>query len=367
MDDRRLATGWERDDVKTKWKLFELGQLPGTWWESWDRLNDQHASSHPLLSSHMVRALVRHFPGAGMRFAEWSDGATPRIQTIVQPAGRGRWAVFAPPQAPIAPLVFARSLANTSPGVLRRMMAAMPRALALGIPYQDPEFTLAPTTKSGAYTHQSLGTTIAVVAPDGFDAYWNARPRDLRQNMRRYTKRIERDGLVLTLRTITDSRLIGDAVDRFGEVESLGWKGKEGTALHPANAQGRFYRDLLSGFATLGRATAFELWFGEQLAASRLLISSSSMYVMLKTTYLEEFRQYAPGRILLHQSLQHLLSGDGTRRIEFYTRANTDMLAWSTESREMYSLTYYRFPLIAAVAKWRSRAAAADAAGADQR
>src|SRR5690606_19533647 len=126
---------------------------------------------------------------------------------------------------PIAPLVFARSLSDEGKRVLRDLLTCLPRALVLRIPYQDPHHSLVPMATSAAFMHVSLGVTMAVEAPDGFDAYWNARSRDLRQNMRRYMKRVEREGFMPAIRAVVDSGSIGDAVDRFGELESLGWKG----------------------------------------------------------------------------------------------------------------------------------------------
>lgn len=340
---------------RSTWALFGQEQLPATWWDSWDHLNDGSLDAHPLLSATMVRALVAHFATGKLRFAQLRNGARPVAQTLVQATAAGRWTIFAPSQSPVAPLVFDRSIAG-EPRLVHSLLARLsPAALALQVPYQDPTYTLLPANPDSCVEHQMLGNTMAIAAPDGFEQYWSARPRDLRQNVRRYTKRAETNGLPVAFTTTGDPESIGAAVDRFGELESLGWKGKEGTALHPDNAQGRFYREMLTEFATKGRAQAFELHLGDRLAASRLMIESPMMRVMLKTTYAEDLRQYAPGRILLYLSLEKLLSDKSSPRVEFYTRANADMLSWATETRELHSSTIYRFPLLASFSAWRAR------------
>jgi hypothetical protein len=141
---------------------------------------------------------------------------------------------------------------------------------------------------------------------------------------------------------VTESGRIGEAVDRYGLLESEGWKGRDGTALHPQNVQGRLYRELLETFAQQGNAVAYELYAGEQLAASRLMISGPSMHVMLKTTYKESLRQHAPGRLLLYLALEDLLKPQQSRPVEFFTRANQDLLIWATGTRELVTSTIYR-------------------------
>ena len=66
------------------------------------------------------------------------------------------------------------------------------------------------------------------------------------------------------------------AVDRYGALESRGWKGAQGTAVRHDNEQGRFYDAVMSNFARDGCAHVYELYLGEQLAASRLLVSNGN-------------------------------------------------------------------------------------------
>jgi len=348
-----------------RWFMLTERRLPADWWDTWDRLNGSSMEFHPLLASSMVKELVAHFGERTLRFAELRSGKRTLAQTIVHGTAVGRWTLFAPSQAPIAPFVFDRSISGNSRHIYTLLTGLIP-ALALHVPYQDPLYSLLPPNPTPRITHQHLGTTIAISAPEGFEPYWSTRPRDLRQNVRRYMKRAESNGLSVSLEVSADPESIGKAVDRFGELESQGWKGREGTALHPENAQGRFYRKLLTTLAAAGQAWAFELRLGQQLAASRLLIGGPTMYVMLKTTYAEELRQYAPGRILLHLCLADLLNrNDGPRRVEFYTRANADMLSWGTHTREMFSATLYRFPLLATLSTWRARRCSNDLTTSD--
>ena len=64
--------------------------------------------------------------------------------------------------------------------------------------------------------------------------------------------------------------------------------------------------------------------------------------VILKTTYDEEFSNYATGRILLYRTAQHVFENRISSRIDFYTNATRDQLEWATGSREMYNLSIYK-------------------------
>lgn len=53
-----------------------------------------------------------------------------------------------------------------------------------------------------------------------------------------------------TLTCVTDPAGVAAALADYGALESAGWKAGTGTAIHPDNAQGRFYRRMLEAFCT---------------------------------------------------------------------------------------------------------------------
>jgi CelD/BcsL family acetyltransferase involved in cellulose biosynthesis len=79
------------------------------------------------------------------------------------------------------------------------------------------------------------------------------------------------------------------------------------------------------------------------------------MAIALKTSYDENYKQQAPGRLLLRKVLERCHALWPGRCFEFYTNATPDQLAWATERREMLNLTVYRRPIWARVAAWRRR------------
>lgn len=140
------------------------------------------------------------------------------------------------------------------------------------------------------------------------------------------------------------------AVVRYANLEHRGWKGAAGTALEPGSTQTRFYSDLLVAAAQRGQASVHEMWVGDTLAASRLLMRSEHMTVILKTTFDEGLRKYAPGRLLLAEVLRVAHDNGSGHAVEFYTDASADQLSWATGSRCIYDLRLYRAGPVGAAA-----------------
>ncbi|MBA4152676.1 MAG: hypothetical protein C0509_08945 [Acinetobacter sp.] len=122
-------------------------------------------------------------------------------------------------------------------------------------------------------------------------------------------------------------------IARFGEMESAGWKGLNGSAVHADNVQGHFYAEVMRRFAERGRATVYELYFNDALVAMQLCIASPGMLVLLKTTYDESQASFSPGRLLLHALLEKEFAEKRVGEIEFYTNADSEQLAWATHER----------------------------------
>jgi Acetyltransferase (GNAT) domain len=324
------------------WDIVPVARVTDSDWESWDALNRSACAGHPLLTAVMARCLLAHFGHEGLMFASLRLGHRTLGHAVLARTSFGEWSVFCPDQAPLALIVLdpaARADAATLPCLLRSLPGL---ALALSVPLQDEPFSALPAEHRSTTETQPWGTTIAVQSDNGFDEYWTHRSRDLRKNIRRYMNRAEEAAMGPRLVTIDHSDELAEAVNRYALLESQGWKGSAGTALHPDNVQGAFYRSLLREFAVRGQAATYELYMRDRLAAARLLIGGANMQVILKTTYDETLKQYAPGRLLLYLLLQKLLTARTASRVEFYTRANQDSLAWATHRRPIVNASIFR-------------------------
>src|SRR5204862_5121764 len=139
--------------------------------------------------------------------------------------------------------------------------------------------------------------------------------------------RMEREGGRLV--EIGDAASMAQAVAEHGRLESAGWKGQTGTAIHADNVQGRFYREALERFATTDAARVYQLHLGGRVIASQLAIQQNRMMVLLKTAHDESFAAYSPGRLLDYLMLERLFEQRSVSVVEFYTKASSEDARWS--------------------------------------
>ncbi|MGR8920877.1 MAG: GNAT family N-acetyltransferase, partial [Gammaproteobacteria bacterium] len=303
----------------------------------WDDLNVRHCGAHPLLDGRFIEATCRHFAERPVfRLCARKGGAT--FATLLEQRRTGVMASFSPSQNPLVPMIASDSSKIGVADIFRALPAS---CLRLDLYNVDPLLADFRHWQADAAEVVPTGVTISVSGRPAFEDYWARRPKQLRKNIRKALAGAE-DKFEVSFRVYGEPGDVLAGLERYGDLESRGWKGREGTAIHAANAQGRFYGDLLDGFARAGGANVFELWFGGQLVASRLTISSSNMLVILKTTYDEDYAEWSPGRLLLYRCLEHLLDTGSYDTIEFYTRANRDQLAWADDSREIVNISLYR-------------------------
>lgn len=304
----------------------------------WDRLHRELAAGHAMLDGDFVDGLLRHFGAGGVWLAVARSDGKPVAMLLLNARGRrlGVWSSFMPAQTQIGPCLL-------PPGIdLGGLLAALPGyASELDLLCNDPQFGDLRQLPERPVRSQPHALTMSIAMRSGFDEYWAQRPRKLIQNMRRYVRRLHSEGQE-RLVILTAPEAMPAAVARYAELESAGWKGREGTAVRMHQPQGRFYGDVMRQFAARGEARVYELWLGDRLLASRMLLARGPMVVMLKTTYDEQAERFAPGRILLLRTLEDLFKRMPGGVIEFYTDAQPDLLAWSTSQRWINHVSVYR-------------------------
>ncbi|MCV2364571.1 GNAT family N-acetyltransferase [Paucibacter sp. DJ1R-11] len=324
------------------WQIHRIHRELGQFAEAWDALNCRSFHDHPMLSSKFVNSLLQHFSRGDELICIHKDQAEVNAMCIVHRHMAGLWATFLPSQAQIAPSLLPDiSMVHD---LLRRLPAP---AWSIDLLCIDSAFTKLSGSPNPKIRRIEHARTISIPMTGGFEDYWNHRPKKLASNMRRYLRRSQEETTKTDFRVITAPEEIEAAVLRYAELEASGWKGEEGTALAPDNQQFHFYREVMYKHAVRQKALIFELWFESTLVASRLVILRSESVVFLKTTYKETHARLAPGRILLQLVIQTLFERYPGRKIEFYTNADNDLLAWGVTSRHIVHLSLVRHAMIA--------------------
>lgn len=318
-------------------RIYPIHKYPGSLWENWDLLNERYCNAHPLLQSRFVQLLIKHFPAELEILTDYENGKCSTLVLLEAPNGLIQRA-YHPAQSQIALLLAPQNLGKRFN--LDKTKVSK-NVLKLDLFSIDPKYQRSAVEIPGLeLAVKSTNTAIAVT--DCFSDYWAKRPRNLRKNMSRYRNRVSKTLGGYTFKVLTDLQDISDAVDRYGLLESKGWKGVSDTALHPDNAQGHFYREIMESFARSENAYVFELWTNDQLVSSRLCISNDTLFIVLKTTYDEALKQYAFGRLLLFEMTKYVFDNNLAKSIDFYTNATSDQLNWGNESRDIFDGSTYK-------------------------
>lgn len=322
--------------IENRWEIISLPSTLGQYASAWDRLNERLFRSNPMLHSRFVDGLLTYFGTGEEKLCILKPLGAPLAMCILKPMGRGVWTTFLPSQAQIGPALIVDSSEITS--LIRELPGIVG---SVDLRCCDPAFGDLAGNRKTTFT-QNHALTLNVSLEGDFEGYWAQRSKQLKKNFRRYQRKTEEDQVDRSFRRISSKADIADAVYRYAELESKGWKGKVGTAINTNTPQGDFYVDIMNRFAEVDSAFVFELWLGGTLAASRLGICGPGMIVILNTTYDESMEKYAPACQLLHEVIRDCFDVYPGNVIEFYTDANSDQLAWATGQRWIKHVNFPR-------------------------
>ncbi|MBK8384455.1 MAG: GNAT family N-acetyltransferase [Candidatus Accumulibacter sp.] len=263
------------------------------------------------------------------------------------------WCTFQPSQIPLGAWVADPSLALVD---LARSLVRGPLGLclSLSITQIDPGLCSRSEDTTDSQSSDYIETGWIDLA-GSFEDFWNARGKNLRQNLRKQRSKLVAQGVSVQMRVLTDGSGMAAAVERYGALESAGWKAGQGTAIHCDNAQGHFYRRLLEDAATRGEAVVFEYLFDDRVVASNLCLQRRGILTILKTTYDESIKAFSPAFLLSQEQLAYLFQGKIVSRVEYYGRMMDWHTKWTDNKRTLHHFTMYRLPLLKQIAAWRRR------------
>jgi CelD/BcsL family acetyltransferase involved in cellulose biosynthesis len=339
------------------WQLLPRAEF-GRHAAEWDRL--QRASTNtPFLEADFIAPALDEF-GNGRELLALHRRATELdMAAIVRPAGRGKWETFQPSQLPLGAWVAAADMPiEERAGALLRALPGF--ALGLGLTQLDPKLHPRPAAAPALGTMDFLSTSCIDVAGP-FDAYWETRGKNLKQNCRKQRNKLQTEGIEPQLECVTEAADVAAALADYGALESAGWKAGTGTAIHPDNAQGRFYRRMLENFCARGHGRIYRYRFGDKVVAMDLCIDNGPLVVILKTAYDESYRTVSPSTLMRHDQFKLWWDEGRYRRIEFYGKTMEWHTRWTDDHRMLFHANAYRWPLVRRLAEARAARAAAAA------
>ena len=322
-----------------KWTFFPASEFD-RYAVAWDELNRCGYHS-PLLSSQFLRSSLRAFQSGKEVLAVLGNPDRPEVMAVLVRRGNLAWDTFQPAQAPIGFWLMRPGLEMEA--ILSGLIHALPGfALSVGVTQQDPLVIPRPRHSDRLLTFDYIEMAHVDLRGD-FESFWQARGKNLRQNMRTVRNRLEKNGLSCEFKCLTHATEVSDAVQHFGRMESAGWKAEQGTAVQFDSEQGRFYVELLENLSQSGSTCIYCLTFNEVIVAMDLCIQQDGSVIVLKTTYDESYHDYSPAMLLHQEILRQLMAGGEFQRFEFYGKIRDWQMRLTEEVRTMYHVNGYRW------------------------
>lgn len=348
----QAPTATHSHSTELAWRLLPASTLKtdASLARDWNRLNVA-TSNQPFLDADAVADALAIFGGAHEHLALAYAGQTLAAMLVISKTAPFRWCTFQPSQLPLGAWVIAPGFDLAL--ITRTLLPALPGfALTLSITQADPRFTPRPADTPTLHTDDYIDTGWLELV-GSFESYWHERSKNLRHNLRKQRHKLADQGVHISLREVTAPEDMAAAVARYGALESAGWKAGIGTAVHPDNEQGRFYRQLLEKSARAGEALVCEYWFDDRMVASNLCQLRGDTLVVLKTTYDEGCKHVSPAFLLREAELQSFFETGRIRRLEFYGRLRPWHTHWTEHRRTLYHTTAYRTSWIRQLARLR--------------
>ena len=327
--------------MKMSWKIYPIDEFERHQ-DDWQRLN-REAKASPLLDADFLFPALKLF-GSGKEFlAVYGD--EPCAMTILMPKKALGWETFQPSQAPMG--AWLQKDGMDLQLLLAKLLDALPGfPLVFGLTQQDPDLVTRPGEKSELKTLDYIDTA-RITVEGSFDEYWQARGKNLRHNMKKQRNNLEKLGIETRLELITEPGGVAEAIADYGLIESASWKAEGGTAIHPDNNQGRFYREMLEAFCRQGAGRIYRYWYNDRIAAMDLCIEGNGSIIILKTTYDESVSNgTSPAFLMRQDSFRQIFDEGRLKRIEFYGKLMEWHTKWSEEVRTMYHVNYFRWSFL---------------------
>ncbi len=327
--------------MKMNWKLYPIKEFERHQ-DDWQKLNREGGAT-PLLDVAFLQPALDVFGSGNELLAVY--GEEPCAMAILVPKGALGWETFQPSQAPMG--AWLQKDGMDLQQLLAKLLKALPGfPVIFGLTQQDPDLVSRPGEKPELKTLDYIDTA-RITVEGSFDQYWQSRGKNLRHNMKKQRNNLEKLEIETRLELIIEPGRVAEAIADYGRIESASWKAEGGTAIHPDNDQGRFYRTMLEAFCSQGAGRIYRYWYNDKIAAMDLCIEGNGSIIILKTTYDESVSNgTSPAFLMRQDSFRQIFDEGRLKRIEFYGKLMEWHTKWSEEVRTMYHVNCFRWSFL---------------------
>lgn len=172
--------------------------------------------------------------------------------------------------------------------------------------------------------------------PSSWDEYLLARKRNFRQSVKRDRKKLAAQGAV-EMKTYSREEKTGEFLDAMFRIEERSWKQTSGTSIIRNPRQERFHRAFTPVCARAGWLRCYVLYLdGGPIAYHYSTLYGNILYDF-KSSYIENYKAVAPGKILRSMILAQLID-EGVEIVDFIGEVQPHKMDWTDKT---YRLTRY--------------------------
>lgn len=165
--------------------------------------------------------------------------------------------------------------------------------------------------------------------PRDYEVYLKSLSRNLRKKLSSSERQLSaKEGLELRVVNSDCVPTFMAALEEAMQLESLSWKGQEGTAMISQPKVSEFFRDCYRDFANAGIAKLFALHAGERMIAFDLGYVMDNVYSSCKISYLPEYHRYSPGMLLTAKVFEYFAGQGDVSAIDCIGEINEATMRW---------------------------------------
>lgn len=326
------------------WRVLPYTDFP-QYKEQWALLNDE-TMQLAFFEPDFVEALAETFFEGDEKLVLAFEQDILIFAAFMLHQGKGQWSLAMPSQNPLGLMLHkAKTLDNE---FISSLAKSLPGKVAM-IDFLQTDTRHTQFEQSKTFEVMPYITTGNRPIAEDFDAYFQSLGKNMRQNYNKVNNRAARADDKLSWYKVNDPDDVKEAILKYGEIESSGWKNQQGTAISPDNEQGKFYLQALVELAKKGQACCWYFLINDQIVAIDLCIQKNDCLIILKTTYNEEFNKQSPALMLKIEMLKHYSENrevEGINNIEFYGKAMEWHKRLDSELREIVHVSWYTNPLV---------------------
>jgi CelD/BcsL family acetyltransferase involved in cellulose biosynthesis len=222
-------------------------------------------------------------------------------------------------------------------------------ALGLGVPLllnrvpadADVCRILPAANRLGLSIARQSDSCLAIDTSGTWERYAGRLSRHFSSTLVKLRRRSERTfGEVRVVHAVPSCGEVSQVLDDYADLESAGWKAREGSALGQQHELRAFFLRYLGRAAARGRLRVATLFLGSERAAMEVAVDAYNRRWQLKTAYHEAVARFSPGIQLMSASIRDSFDR-GLASYEFLGVAESWEERWLPEVRRYQKLLLY--------------------------